>query len=79
MTLGHMMGKFKLIVLHEVGHSVHEDKPKELAEAFDNFVSMFHLKTKASELKIVTSLNGNKVVIQTNSQPSSPKKMSDSE
>ena len=31
-TIGHMSGKFQLVVILETNHCVHEDKPKEFAE-----------------------------------------------
>ncbi len=39
LTIAQMQGKFKLVVVDQVGHAIHEDKPKQVAEAFHSFLS----------------------------------------
>jgi len=38
LTIAHMQGKFRMIVLHDVGHVVHEDDPNGTEKAFREFV-----------------------------------------
>ena len=58
-----MQGKFKLVVLDQVGHAIHEDKPRQVAEAFHNFLSQFKIPTEYSEQMVVTSVSGKKIII----------------
>lgn len=37
LTIGQMQGKFQLSVLSDVGHSLHEDAPRRLAELLSEF------------------------------------------
>lgn len=37
LTIGQMQGKFQLSVLPDVGHSLHEDSPRRLAQLLNEF------------------------------------------
>lgn len=63
LTIAHMMGKFKLVVLPDVGHAIQEDDPKGLALAFLDFISTFSISEKASTQRTITSIGGKKIVI----------------
>lgn len=63
LTIAQMQGKFKLVVLDQVGHSIHEDQPKKVAEVFHEFLQQFRIPAKYAEQKIVTSVSGKQVVI----------------
>lgn len=59
LTIAHMQGKFKLMVINDVGHIVHEDKPKEAAKVVQDFITLFRIKANTSEMKpIVGKLGG---------------------
>lgn len=34
LTIAHMEGKFKMVVVYDVGHAIQEDKPAEVAQVF---------------------------------------------
>jgi len=38
LTIAQMQGKFKLVVLDNVGHVIHEDQPRRVAEVFHQFL-----------------------------------------
>lgn len=73
LTIQHMMGKFKLVVLYETGHAIQEDKPHELVNALVDFINTFHMQVKANDKKTITSISGKTVVIG-GSEPTTPKK-----
>ena len=43
LTIAQMQGKFKLVVLDQVGHVIHEDQPKKVALVFNDFLSHFKI------------------------------------
>ena len=63
LTIAQMQGKFKLVVVDQVGHAIHEDKPKQVAETFHTVLSQFRIPTEYNEQMVVTSVSGKKVVI----------------
>ena len=63
LTIAQMQGKFKLVVLDNVGHVIHEDQPRKVAEVFHQFLDQFKIPTKYAEQLVVTSVSGKKVVI----------------
>jgi protein phosphatase methylesterase 1 len=63
LTIAQMQGKFKLVVLDNVGHAIHEDQPRKVAEVFHDFLNQFRIPTKYAEQMVVTSVSGKKVVI----------------
>jgi len=38
LTIAHMQGRFKLVVIDGVGHVVQEDRPEAVADAFKTFL-----------------------------------------
>lgn len=58
-----MEGKFKMVVVNNVGHAVQEDDPAKVAEVFMDFLEKFHIPTKFADKLVVTSISGKKVVI----------------
>ena len=60
LTIAHMQGKFKLLVLSNVGHFMHEDNPKNTAISLIDFVKVFRIPDKVSKIKpIVGKIGGN--------------------
>ena len=52
LIVAQMQGKFKLCVLHHVGHSVQEDDPKGTAKLLHEFLYIFRIpQNKADEDK----------------------------
>ena len=39
LTIAQMQGKFKLVVVDQVGHVIHEDQPKKVAQVFHDFLA----------------------------------------
>ena len=63
LTIAQMQGKFKLVVLDQVGHVIHEDQPRRVAEVFHEFLAQFKIPAKYADQMVVTSVSGKKVVI----------------
>ena len=63
LTVAHMQGRFKMIVIDNVGHVIHEDRPEAVAEAFQKFLSQFKIPALHKEQMVVTTISGKKVVI----------------
>jgi protein phosphatase methylesterase 1 len=51
LTIAQMQGKFKLSVINNVGHLVHEDDPSSTFKIIDNFITTFKIAAKLSEMK----------------------------
>jgi protein phosphatase methylesterase 1 len=51
LMIAQMQGKFKLAVLNNVGHIVHEDDPKSTFEMIDGFIKTFRISGKVIEMK----------------------------
>ena len=64
LTIGHMQGKFKLVVIKGTGHFIQEDDPKALIENIDDFINVFHIPKKMDEIKLVESKLGNQIKVQ---------------
>lgn len=58
-----MQGKFKLVVLNDVGHVIHEDKPRAVAEVFKEFLATFKIPVNFNARMTITSVSGKEVVI----------------
>ena len=43
LTVAHMQGKFKMVVIDNVGHVIHEDRADKVAETFHTFLQQFHI------------------------------------
>ena len=52
-----------MIAIDGVGHVIHEDKPRAVAETFSGFLEKFKIRDKHSEQMVVTTSTGKKVVI----------------
>ncbi len=63
LTIAQMQGKYKLEVIPEVGHVIHEDKPERFAKCLDDFISNFKILEKAHDHQTVTTLSGKVVII----------------
>jgi protein phosphatase methylesterase 1 len=46
LTIAQMQGKFKLVVLDQVGHVIHEDQPRKVAQVFHDFLVHFKIPPK---------------------------------
>jgi len=51
LTIAQMQGKFRLSVINDVGHIIHEDDSKEVARMIADFISIFKIAGKISEIK----------------------------
>lgn len=59
LMIAQMQGKFKMDVIADSGHIMHEDSPMEFADKLDKFVKAFRIPEKFSEIKpIVAKLGG---------------------
>ena len=59
LTIAQMQGKFKLSVVRDVGHIVHEDNPKASADVISEFITLFRILPTVQEMKpIVGKLGG---------------------
>ena len=65
LTVAHMMGKYKMVVVDNCGHVIQEDQPVKVAEAFIEFLATFKIPVNHSEQQYVTSVSGKKVLIGT--------------
>lgn len=63
LTIAQMQGKFKLVSMTEVGHTIQEDAPEDLAAKFEEFINTFKIKSKYNEKKIIISSNGKEIII----------------
>ena len=63
LTIAQMQGKFKLVSLFEVGHTIQEDAPEELADKIKDFITTFKIKTKYNEKKVIINAAGKEIVI----------------
>ena len=62
LTIAQMQGKFKLSVINDVGHIIHEDDPKGTSEVINNFVKIFKIPGSFKDIKpIVAKIQGSKV------------------
>jgi hypothetical protein len=58
-----MQGKFKLVVVDQVGHVIHEDRPQKVAQVFQEFLQQFRIPAQWAQHLVVTSVSGKQVVI----------------
>ena len=63
LTIAQMEGKFKMVVVNDVGHAVQEDNPAKVADVFIDFLEKFHIPAKHADKLVVTSISGKKIVI----------------
>ncbi len=59
LTIAQMQGKFKLSVVKDVGHIIHEDNPKATVLVVKDFINLFRISPSVSEMKpIIGKLGG---------------------
>lgn len=63
LTIAQMGGKFKLASMLDVGHTIQEDAPTELASQFQDFINTFKIKSKYNEKRVIIGANGQEIVI----------------
>ena len=63
LTIAQMEGRFSMVVIEDVGHSIQEDNPARVTEVLKEFISKIHIPQKYNEKLIVTSVSGKQVVI----------------
>lgn len=63
LTIAHMQGKFKMVVIDNVGHVIQEDRPAAVAQVFLEFLNKFRIPTQVKEQLVITTVGGKKVVI----------------
>jgi protein phosphatase methylesterase 1 len=49
LTIAQMQGKFKVVIIHNVGHTVQEDDYKSTARELYNIIKDFRIPTTLSE------------------------------
>ena len=50
LTIAQMQGKFKIEIIHNVGHSVQEDNPRDTAKMLYRFMRDFRIPLNESEI-----------------------------
>lgn len=63
LTIAQMQGKFHLASMFEVGHTIQEDAPDELAKKVSEFITTFKIRTKYNQKLVITTAAGKTVVI----------------
>ena len=58
LTIAQMQGKFKLSVISNVGHIVHEDNPKATLDIISDFIKTFRITGKLKDLKPIVGKLG---------------------
>lgn len=59
LTIAQMQGKFKLSVVNNTGHIIHEDNPSETFSIIDTFIKNFRIFSRVEDIKpIVGKLGG---------------------
>jgi hypothetical protein len=65
LTIAQMQGKFKLSVVNNTGHIIHEDDPSETYKIIDGFIKKFRIPARVQDIKpIIGKLGGvpNKII-----------------
>ena len=63
LTIAQMQGKFKLVSMFDVGHTIQEDAPDQLAKKIKEFITTFRIRTKYNEKLVITNASGKQIVI----------------
>jgi len=58
LTIAQMQGKFRLAIINDVGHIIHEDDSKEVAKMIADFILIFKIWGKISEMKPIVGMLG---------------------
>jgi len=64
LTIAQMEGKFKLVSMFDVGHTIQEDAPEELAAKFKEFINTFRIQTKYNQKRVIIGANGKEILIE---------------
>lgn len=59
LTIAQMQGKYKLSIVRNVGHIIHEDRPEEALKVIDEFVRTFRITAKQEDIKPIIGKLGN--------------------
>ena len=59
LTIAQMQGKYKLSIMRNVGHIMHEDKPDEAMKFIKDFIRTFRITAKETEMKPIIGKLGN--------------------
>ena len=59
LTIAQMQGKYKLSIMRNVGHIMHEDKPDEAMKFINEFIHTFRITAKETEMKPIIGKLGN--------------------
>ena len=59
LTIAQMQGKYKLSIMRNVGHIMHEDKPDEAMRFIKDFIHTFRITAKETEMKPIIGKLGN--------------------
>ena len=59
LTIAQMQGKYKLSILRNVGHIMHEDKPEEVMKVIKDFINTFRITPTETEMKPIIGKLGN--------------------
>ena len=59
LTIAQMQGKFKLSVINNVGHIVHEDDPSETYKIIEDFIKTFRITALVKDMKPIVGKLGN--------------------
>ncbi len=51
LTIAHMQGMFRMIVVNNVGHIIHEDNHRKMSEIVKDFVKVFRITSCLSEIR----------------------------
>ena len=55
LTVGHMQGKFRLIVIKGTGHFIMEDDPNAMMEQINQFCQVFRIPRTLDDIKLIKS------------------------
>jgi len=53
LTIAQMQGKFRLAIINDVGHIIHEDDSKEVAKLIADFILIFKILKKTQQLELI--------------------------
>ena len=59
LTIAQMQGKYKLSIMKNVGHIMHEDKQDETMKFIKDFIMTFRITVKETEMKQIIGKLGN--------------------
>lgn len=63
LTIAQMQGKFKLVSMSDVGHTIQEDDPHELAKSIKEFITTFKIREKYNQKLVIINSSGKEIVI----------------